>query len=142
MKNLLLILVTISILSCTKKQDDPKPVVTTTQKQSTPISSCSKDSSWVRTHPKTTSLYYFKETCNHITITFAVTKQVVTLLKPTDEKATSNVTNYPNYSNFRNSTSSSKFYYNIRYSSYFKCIIYEVEEANFIGVGGPGMKMK
>lgn len=28
MKNLLLTLVTILILSCTKKQDDPKPVVT------------------------------------------------------------------------------------------------------------------
>jgi hypothetical protein len=138
MKKLILILATISILSCTKKQDDPKPVVTTTQKQSTPTisSPCYKDSSWTRSHPKTTSLYYFKETCTHITITYAVTKKTVTVLKPVGDQIISNMSSM----DFKNSTDPNKIYYELYLSYNKRFVIYNVEEANSIGVGGPGIK--
>ena len=140
MKNLLLILVTISILSCTKKQDDPKPVVTTTQKQSTPTSSCNKDSSWTRTHSSIKgSLYTFRENCTTVTISFKLTGQTVTVTKPTN--SVDFITNWKDLNAYRASTDSKKIYYYIRYSTYSKSIIYEVNEANSMGVSGSGMKL-
>lgn len=140
MKKLILVLTTISILSCTKKQDDPKPVVTTTQKQSTPNSNCKKDSSWTRTHPSISgSLYTFKESCTTLTISFRLTGQTVTVTKPNNNVDI--VTNWKDLNAYRASTDSKKFYYYIRYSTYSKSIIYEVNEANSMGVGGSGMKI-
>ena len=144
MKKLILILATsISLFSCSKKEEvKPQTTTTTTQTStSTVTSNCNKDSSWTRSHPKTKSLYYFKETCTHITITYAVTKRVITIEKPVGSSQIF-ITNYPNYSNFRNSTDPNKFYYEIRLATSLQYIIYSVEEANNIGVGGPGMKMK
>jgi hypothetical protein len=145
MKKLLLILAIPTLFSCKKEEVKPQVQTSTTKTTPTttsPFTNCDKDSSWTRSHPKTTSLYYFHETCTHITITFAVTKRVVTLLKPTIQSNSDINTNYPDYSKFRNNSDPNKFYYNLRYSDYFKCIIYEVEEANYIGVGGPGMVIK
>lgn len=140
MKNLLLILITISILSCNKKQDDPKPVLTSTQKQSNPVSSCNKDSSWTRTHPNISgSLYTFKENCTTITISFKLTGQIVTVTKPNNNVDV--VTNWKDLNAYRASTDPKKIYYYIRYSTWSKSIIYEVNEANSMGVGGSGMKM-
>lgn len=137
MKNLLLILVTISILSCTKKQDDPKPVVTTTQKQSNPVSSCNKDSSWTRTHSTVKSVFTFYETCTTLTITYKSSGQTVTVTKPTGNSI---VTNWKDLGAFNSNTSSSKFYYHIYYGVNAKRIIYDVKDANS-GVGGSGMKI-
>jgi len=140
MKNLLLILVTILILSCTKKQDDPKPVVTTTQKQSTPVSSCNKDSSWTRTHSSIKgSLYTFRENCTTVTISFKLTGQTVTVIKPTN--SVDFVTNWKDLNAYRASTDPKKFYYQIRYSPWSKIMLYEVNEAGSMGVSGSGMKL-
>jgi hypothetical protein len=140
MKNLLLILVTISILSCTKKQDDPKPVVTTTQKQSNPVSNCNKDSSWTRTHSSIKgSLYTFKESCTTVTISFKLTGQTATVIKPTN--SIDFVTNWKDLNAYRASTDPKKFYYQIRYSPWSKIMLYEVNEANSMGVSGSGMKI-
>ena len=139
MKNLLLILVTISILSCTKKQDDPKPIVTTTQKQSTPTSSCNKDSSWTRTTPTlTNSLYTFKETCTDITITWKLAGITLTVLKPTGLQG---VSNYKSLTEYDNDSNPKKVYYYLYLgeSKGKNIIIYEVKEAGRNGVGGAGM---
>lgn len=139
MKNLLLTLVTISILSCTKKQDDPKPVVTTTQKQSNPVSNCNKDSSWTRTHPNIKgSLYTFHETCTTITISFKITGQTITLTKPTDATLLSN---YSSLSFYNSDANPKKIYYRIYYAPNNHSIIYDVNEAGSMGVGGAGMKI-
>jgi predicted secreted acid phosphatase len=138
MKKLILVFTTISLLSCTKKEViNPSSIPTSPSKTITSTNNCNKDSSWTRSHAKTTSLYYFKENCTHITITFAVTKKTVTVLKPTDKTILSNM----DYANFRSSTDPNKIYYELYLNYDRKFIIYHVEEANFIGVGGPGIKI-
>ena len=136
MKNLLLILATISILSCTKKQDNPTPV--TTQKQSIPVSNCNKDSTWTRTNPGVkNSLYTFYETCTTITITYKIAGQKITILKPTNADI---ITNWKDYNAYTSSSDPHKYYYRIYLSTSFKRIIYDVSDAGTLGVGGSGMK--
>lgn len=144
MKKLLLVLAIPALFSCQKHDVIPPQTTKTVNQPSTtsPFANCGKDSSWTRSHPKTTSLYYFQETCTHITITFAVTKQKVTILKPTDIKNESEMTNYKDRSVFSNSTDPNKFYYSVRCASNLRQIIYDAEEANSIGVGGAGMLIK
>lgn len=138
MKNLLLIFATISILSCNKKQDDPTPV--TTQKQSTPTSSnCNKDSTWTRTNPGVkNSLYTFYETCTTITITYKISGQKITIVKPTNADI---ITNWKDYNAYTSSSDPHKYYYRIFVSTSFKRVIYDVSDAGTLGVGGSGMKM-
>ncbi len=137
MKNLLLILVTVSIFSCTKKQDNPTPI--TTQKQSTPTSSnCNKDSTWTRTNPGVkNSLYTFYETCTTITITYKIAGQKITIFKPTNADI---ITNWKDYNAYTSSSDPHKYYYRIYLSTSFKRIIYDVSDAGTLGVGGSGMK--
>ena len=144
MKKLILILATsISLFSCSKKEEvKPQTTTNTTQTStSTVTSNCNRDSTWTRTNPAVkNSLYTFYETCTTITITYNISKATVTVVKPTVQGAI--ISNWKNYSEYKNSPLANKFYYDIFYSTTFNRIIYEVYDAGTLGVGGPGMKMK
>jgi len=140
MKNLLLIFVTISLFSC--KKEEVKPQITNQQqKQSTPTgSTCNRDSTWTRTHPNVKgSLYTFYETCTTLTVTYKISGQKVTIVKPTNADI---ITNWKDYSAYTASSDPHKYYYRIFVSTSFKRVIYDVSDAGTLGVGGSGMKMK
>lgn len=141
MKNIILVLVSFTLLFCKKKEDvTPQTVIfPTTQSTPTKIVSCNRDSTWKRTHPnipKSSFLLY--ETCTTITITYGITGQKITLTKP-NPGAT--IENYTSLTAFNASTDSKKYYYSIRSTlPPYKTIIYELNEAGSMGVGGSGIK--
>ncbi len=51
------------------------------------------------------------------------------------------MTNWKDLNAYKASTDPKKFYYQIRYSPWSKIMLYEVNEANSMGVSGSGMKI-